>query len=672
VTGWGLPVLRLAGEVAAVGTIGLLLTGAVLVAGPHELSTPVASAAVRASSRWAAAWCGSAAGLLLLTASNTTGVPLTDLSLGAVARELTTGQGRALLVVTALSGAVAAGARRNRAPRAGRLWLAVGLTGLLPTTVTGHAATAADHDLATRAVVVHVVAATLWLGGLLAVLLRLRRHPALLSHAVARYSSVALACFVAVGLSGAISAWLHLGQPSRAWLSGYGGLLLGKAVALLLLGAFGWQHRRRTLPALAAGRPRAFLAFAGAELSVMGAALGLAVALSRTPMPVVGPGMPMAGHGTGLGTPTTTVEPLTPIRLIVEWRPDALVLVLLGLLLAAYITAVRTVQASGGRWPTWRLVAFAAGTSVALVALCGGLAIRAPAQVSAQLTQFVLLLLVAPALLVHGAPFTLRSLVRRPAVHGPAEPPCEESRAARALTDPLLAALLATVLVLALYRTPVIELSLRSSWVHLLFNVLALGVGVLVLRPVADPLPSDGAAAERALPLLAVAVTLALLAGQLGLGDQLLAGRWFLGLDRSGIDPVEDQRLGALVVASTATAVLLLAVSVAIRPRRREPHVQVDVGRSGRTAQRPAAAVAAEPGSACRAAPSAPPATGRRTPCRPRSAAPSRRAGRAALRRRSGCRRPGGPAVRRRRSAGPRPTQSTAGGTPPARGPNTQ
>jgi hypothetical protein len=108
--------------------------------------------------------------------------------------------------------------------------------------------------------------------------------------------------------------------------------------------------------------------------------------------------------------------------------------------------------------------------------------------------------------------------------------------------------------------------------------VLALVVGVLVLRPVADPLPSDGAAAERALPLLAAAVTLALLAGQLGLGDQLLAGRWFLSLDRSGVDPVEDQRLGALLVAGTTTAVLLLAALVTLRPRRTASQVQVDVG----------------------------------------------------------------------------------------------
>jgi putative copper resistance protein D len=565
-TGWGLPLLRLASTISAVGTIGLLLMGAVLVASPGQVLTSPASAALRASARWAAAWCALTAGLLLLTASDTTGVPLTGVSVDAFVRELTSSRGRPLLLVAVVSGAVAVGVRRTSSRRAALAWLAVSLTALLPTTVTGHAATAADHDLATTALVVHVVAATLWVGGLLAVLLQLRLQPVVLSQAVARFSVVALACFAAVGVSGACSAWIHLGRPSQSWLSGYGGLLLTKAVALVLLGAFGWEHRRRMLPALAAGRPRAFLTFAAAELAVMAAALGLAVALSRTPVPAVTSIVPLSEHGTGHGTPAATVPPLTLSRLLLEWRPDALVLVLLGLLLAAYVAAVRSLRASGGRWPWWRLVTFTAGTSAALIALCGGLATYAAAQVSAQLAQFLLLLLVAPALLVHGAPFTLWSEIRRRGAPPRADSPRQRSPAGGALSDPLLPALLVVGLVLALYRTPVIELSLRSAWVHLLVNVLTLLVGVLVVRPAVDPLPSDGAAAERGLPLLAVAVTLALLAGQLGLGDQLLAGRWFLALDGSSVDPVADQRAGALLVAGTTAAVVpVLALSLALR-----------------------------------------------------------------------------------------------------------
>jgi len=126
------------------------------------------------------------------------------------------------------------------------------------------------------------------------------------------------------------------------------------------------------------------------------------------------------------------------------------------------------------------------------------------------------------------------------------------------------------VLVLVLYRTPLFELALRSPWVHLLVNLLTLVIGVLVVRPVADPLPSERAGADRALPLVAVTVTLTLLALQLGWSDELLAGRWFLEINWPSIDPLADQRLGALLVAgTTAVVVPLLALSLAPRSGRR-------------------------------------------------------------------------------------------------------
>ena len=54
-----------------------------------------------------------------------------------------------------------------------------------------------------------------------------------------------------------------------------------EGVALLV--GIGWWHRRSTLPALEAGRARAFWRLAAVEIVVMAATVGLAVALSRTP-----------------------------------------------------------------------------------------------------------------------------------------------------------------------------------------------------------------------------------------------------------------------------------------------------------------------------------------------------------------------------------------------------
>ena len=52
-----------------------------------------------------------------------------------------------------------------------------------------------------------------------------------------------------------------------------------------MLGVMGHLHRRRSLRAVAAGRPRAFLVLAVVELVLMAGAAGLAVGLSHTPPP---------------------------------------------------------------------------------------------------------------------------------------------------------------------------------------------------------------------------------------------------------------------------------------------------------------------------------------------------------------------------------------------------
>ncbi|MQA96264.1 MAG: hypothetical protein GEV11_17055, partial [Streptosporangiales bacterium] len=63
---------------------------------------------------------------------------------------------------------------------------------------------------------------------------------------------------------------------------------LVKVAALVVLAGFGWEHRRRTVPRLAGGGAsarRAFVRLAAAELLLMAGTYGVAVALSRAPLP---------------------------------------------------------------------------------------------------------------------------------------------------------------------------------------------------------------------------------------------------------------------------------------------------------------------------------------------------------------------------------------------------
>ena len=254
VTGWALPVVRLLFDLAALTTVGALLLAAVLLPGRPRGLPAVAVTAVRSAAWSSALWCVSAALLCVLTAAETVGVPLAGLALRDLADVTAVGPGRALLAVALLAGVVSGGCSRAHTATGGRRLLLLAGLGLLPPTLTGHAAGAADHELAVSALVVHVVAATVWAGGLLAIVLFLRR-PADLAPAVRRFSAVALACFVLVAVSGLLSTYERLGLAVAAWTSGYGALVLAKTAALGALGAIGWQHRRRLVPALAAGRP---------------------------------------------------------------------------------------------------------------------------------------------------------------------------------------------------------------------------------------------------------------------------------------------------------------------------------------------------------------------------------------------------------------------------------
>lgn len=563
-TGWALPAVRMVFDLAAVTTVGALLVAGVLLRQVAPLLSVVALPAVRSAPWSAGLWSVSAVLLFLLSASETAGVPLGLLTVQDLGEHAAAGPGRAPLVVAVVSAGVGLGCLLVRTLTGARWLLTAAVVGLLPTTLTGHAASAADHELAVSSLVVHVVAATVWVGGLLGILLFLRR-PADLASAVPRFSALAAACFALVALSGLLSASERLGLSVAAWSSGYGALVSSKVALLLVLGVMGWQHRRRLVPALAAGRPGAFWSLAGAEICVMGAAFALAVALSRTPGPTsTGPAAPVAAHGAGHETLPNTLDPVSLANLLLEWRVNAVVLAAVGLTAVAYVAGVRRMRTGLVTWPLRRSGAFAAGLMVTVLALSSGVATYAAAMLSVQVAQFVLLLVVAPVLLVLGAPLTLLRRARsgQDAVAGrhPALPPPPPPMIT-ALLDPLALMVVVAGLVFAVYRTGLLHRSLGSTVLLLLVNVSALAVGLLLVWPALGEPARSRSAVDRVVPVLAAAAGLGLLAADLRYSDQVPVGRWFAELGWSWVDPAADQRLAA--VAALVGALLLLGLACA-------------------------------------------------------------------------------------------------------------
>lgn len=555
VAGWS---LRLLGPVGLL--LAALVTGSLLVAawlGPDR-PAPVRRQ-VRTAGRVALAWAAVGVVGFVLTVSDATGAPLSGIDLAlllpwaAPASAVAHLMGGLLAAVLSLL-ALRPGPAPSRRRAQGLLVLA--LASALPVPLVGHLAGLQDGGVTQAGLVVHVGAALLWSGGLAGLLLHLSTDQEALAVAAPRFSSLASAAYVALAGSGLIAAAAALssaGAPvSEAWASGYVGLLAAKAAALVLLGGLGLLHRRRTLPRLVAGEPRAFARLAAVELVVMGAGAGLATALTRTPLPA--PPLEEGGHAA-----PETLEELSVAGLLTAWRPQALVLVVLAAALVGYLRARRKIAVAGPAWPRHRTACFVTGLALALLVLCSGVAAYASVLLSVYVAQLLVLLLLVPGLLLLGRPATLFRVTHGRDLPAPFR---------RALDRPALGAVAACLLITVVFHTPVGALSLGSPWWHLLVLTAAVASGTALWWPVlADEAPVGSTAGstagqqagQQAGWLLTVAACLALLALQLLWGNQLFAAEWFLELRLGWADPVDDQHRAGVVAAVAAGLAVAMA-----------------------------------------------------------------------------------------------------------------
>src|ERR1700736_7067263 len=252
VTTIGLPFVRAAGEVAAVVAIGSFLFAAFLVPPQGNGVLDVDGyRAVRIGTVAAGAWAVCAALLVPLTISDVSGQPIsahlnpaTIWSLASLINIATAWRLTALLAAVVMLASLPV-LRWSWTP----LLLVASLVTLIPLGLTGHSSAGGSHDLATNSLLIHLVAASLWAGGLLALLahaLRGGEHTAL---AARRFSAIALWCWVAMALSGVVNALVRV--PLSDLLStGYGRLVTAKFLALCVLGVLGWRQRRSGVVAL--------------------------------------------------------------------------------------------------------------------------------------------------------------------------------------------------------------------------------------------------------------------------------------------------------------------------------------------------------------------------------------------------------------------------------------
>jgi cytochrome c oxidase assembly factor CtaG/putative copper export protein len=606
ITGWGLPLSRLAADLLGIGTLGLLLAAAFLLPSPATGLADIPARAALWAGRAATAWLVAVAIETVLTVSDILGAPPGTVLEPTVLRSFAsqTSQGRGLLVQAGLVIAVAGLARSSRTTRGAAVSMLVALAALAPPTLTGHSAAAGSHELAVASLMVHLLAAGLWVGGLAALAWAALAGTDGLRYAVPRFSTMAAWCFAAVAASGVVNAAVRLGGLTPLFTSAYGALVLAKVAALTVLGGFGWWHRRRTVAAqvtngaTSSGRRQAaklFLTVASAELVVMASTVALAVGLSRTPTPA-GTAVQTSPAADLLGFPLPPKP--TVSRLAFGWVPDGFALTFLVLAIALYAVGVLTLRRRGDRWPAGRTVCWAAGLLVFAWATVGGLGLYSHVLFSAHMVAHMLLSMVVPIGLVLGAPVTLalRTLPgpRVPGELGPRQMLLAvlHSRVAKVVMHPLVAFALFVGSLYGLYFTPIFATLMSNHLGHVVMEFHFVTVGFLfffVLVGV-DPAPVRLPSIARIGLLFAAMPFHAFFSVAIMGGDTILAPGYFRLLHRPySTDLIGDQHLGGGIGwALGELPVLLVLGAVFVQWTRTDAHEAArfdrDADRAGRRA----------------------------------------------------------------------------------------
>jgi putative copper resistance protein D len=444
------------------------------------------------------------------------------------------------------------------------------LSALLPLALQGHAAGSAGHGTAIISLGLHLVFVSIWVGGLVAlVFVRSVCLPADFAQFIKRYSTLALVAFIVVGATGVVSAWLRLGSFENL-ASPYGVLVLAKTLALIALGVLGFWQRSRALDRVSRRARGAFTGLVIIELAVLGAAMGLAQALSRTAPPV-------PQELTGALTPAQilTGEPLPPpltfSRYLTEWSIDPLWLLLCAFGIFFYMAGVVRLRRRGDAWPWYRAVLWTLGLLVLFYVTNGGIDVYQHYLFPAHMAAHMTLGMMVPIFLVAGAPVTLamRAIHKRDdgsrgsrewillAVH---------SRYGRLISHPIFATVNFVGSLWLFYYTPIFRWAITDHIGHEWMVIHFLLAGYLFVQSLIgiDPGPSRLSYPLRLVQLFAAMTVHAFFGLAIMSGEGLLLADWFGAMGRTwGDAPLVDQQAGGAIawsvgeIPSVVIAVLL-------------------------------------------------------------------------------------------------------------------
>jgi cytochrome c oxidase assembly factor CtaG len=220
------------------------------------------------------------------------------------------------------------------------------------------------------------------------------------------------------------------------------------------------------------------------------------------------------------------------------------------------------------RFPAWRLASFLGGLATLLVAVASPLDVFAGLLLQVHMVQHLLLMMVAPPLLLLGAPLVplLRGLPARMAKEwlGPFVAWAALRRAFTQVTHPVVC-WLALALATWLWHLPALyQLALRHPAWHAVEHATFLVAGVLFWWPVVQPWPARARWPRWMIPLylLLADVQNTIFAAFLTFSERLLYPAYAAVPRLGGLSPIDDQAAAGAIMWVPASVIFLVPAAV--------------------------------------------------------------------------------------------------------------
>ena len=553
--------LQLAGSFAAVGSLLAMAFLLLDVGGRFSTSSEKLRSILKIS---ALVWFIGSIGTIVLTLSTILASSIQDALdltvLRSFVTQITLGRYLAVQALVALIVFIAAFKIRSVITTAVLMFIA--LAGITAPVFQSHAASSGSHMLVIGSLVIHVIALSLWVGGVFAIAFLSSTDRAI---AVPRFSQLALWSAIAVVLSGVVNAWARLNFVD-AWDSAYARIVIAKSIATIVLIWFGYLHRKNLekkseINWFSFGRLLAIEALIMGVTVVMGSWLSSNASPDRPGEQEFSAALSIVGINTP-GEPTLS-------RVLFGYEPNSLMIGVLVLLVALYIKGVVVLTKRGDKWPVGRTISFALGISAVDFATSGGLGLYANFSFSYHMIAHMVIGMIAPIGLVLGAPITL-ALRTLPQGRNPQERGVRgslivvlHSKVGIIFTNPIIALIIFDGSLFALYFTDLFSVLMSTHVGHLFMTLHFLVAGYIFFSVIigVDPNPRKIPHLLRIVVLFAAMSIHAFFSVALMSATTLIDKGYYASIQTPWVtDLLADQKLGGSIGWAMGEVPILLAL----------------------------------------------------------------------------------------------------------------